>query len=82
MIFIACFRREARFDQQLVVALVAVAGDRADAARIRAGAEQTARLHERALELHRLLEGDAMDAVVRRLPALVECARPAWTASG
>ena len=65
-------RRKPRLDQQLVVALVAVPRDGAEAARIRSGAEQSARLHERALEFHRLLEGRALDAVFRRLPAVVE----------
>ena len=46
---------EPSLDEQLVIALIGVAGNGADTARIGAGAEQTAGLHEGALELHPFL---------------------------
>src|SRR6185436_2424001 len=65
------FGGEAGFDQQLVIALVAVARDFTQAARIRARPEKSSGFHELALELHRFLEREPGNGILPELRAVV-----------
>src|SRR4029453_11028587 len=68
-----CLRgREACFDEELVVSLIAIAGERsAEAGRFHAGCQEPTRFDERLLERHRRLESLCRHRpLARRIPSL------------